>query len=468
MIEGYFAFGLGPMFVGVLCLVILLARSQGRSSVQLIDWSLLFIGLVHGLFAPFVLRSIIAGPAVSTGDRVIQEKFGEDLTYHSIVVVSALIGLLLGWEAVRMIKARRADRSPVEPVRATSGWSLERWFWIMAAVAVLSQYLYTRDYGGFSGVFDYAQQVRAGALDESVRSRFSFLSPLAGFSMLACYGFFGLFLERSSRNIRTFLGAASTFAFSLYVLASWQGRVALVVFVGSLLLGVLLFARLNRLAVILGSGVFFVLGIASVAFVSGLLDRGEETSRLGFFTEQVSFVFSGFWAWAGGTDITYRYFYDLVVSPMFLLPSSMTLGDFTRISDVHTALMLGAAKGSGDIYGAMPLDLMTMGYSQLGLFGVVMYAAIFGAVLYLLQAWVDRIPNNGVRAVLEAYLSLRIAGIGMFYAEPEHLIRGNLPLVVSLILMALFGKRRRRAPSLLGDHQASISDERSDKSGRRF
>lgn len=459
MIDGYFAFGVGPISVAILCLIILLVRSQGRSSVELMDWSLLFISLVHGIFAPLVILSIIASPANSTGERVIQEKFGEDFAYHSLAVMVAVIGLLLGWEVSRIFKTNRTRRRVVSRVGQPPWRGVERWFWIMALVAVASQYLYTLDYGGFAGIFDYSQQVRAGVLDESIRSRFAFLSPFAGFSMIACYGFCGLLLDQSTRRLRVLFGFVFTFAFSWYVLASWQGRLALVTFIGSLLLGVVLVGKPNRLIVILGSGIIFVLGIGSLAFVSGLLDRGEATSRLQFFTEEISFIFSGFWAWAGTDDITYRYFYDLLVAPAFLLPSSMTLGQFSKISDVHTTLMLGAAKGSGDVYGAMPLDLVTMGYSQLGLFGILVYAIVFGVILFMLQGALDRIQNRGIRAVMEAHISLRIAGIGMFYAEPEHLIRGNFPLVLSLILIALFGRRRAAKDISLKDGPRLTSRE---------
>lgn len=445
----YWSFGVAPLLLFVTCISIIVLRTVRNRKIQLLDWSLMFIALVYGLLAPPVLNAIMRGPVEVAGSHFIERRIGDSFTLHTLAVLVAVIGLLIGWTVK---PHRRGDQSRIQ--EGSDRARLAKWLWIMAGVAVAAQYLFTIDYGGLLGVFDYSVVLRAGAFDESGRSRFSALAPLAGFSMIACYGFFGLLQQRAARTRSALIGFLVTFVFSLYVLFSLQGRVGLVVFVASLTLGAILLRTRARLMILFGLPVAVIAGAAGLRFASEILKRGSSESDLQFITEQVSFIYTGFWAWADDPSISFRYFYDLLVAPLFLLPSSLTSTWFSRVGDVHTAQILGYPKGAGGVTGAMPLDLVTFGYLQSGLIGVLVCATIFGAGLKALQQTVDDIPIAGVRAVFEAHVSLKIAGFGLLYAEPENLIRGNLPLLIVLVAIWLLRMRSRRG----GDRLAARPD----------
>lgn len=435
----YWSFGLAPLLVTLTCLLIIAVRAANSKAIRLIDWSLMFIALVYGIMAPTVINAVMQRPGQFAGGQFVPSRLAEPFAPQAVAVLIMIIGLLLGW-AVNPWR-RRASLM----FAGLSGANrFASWFWVMAIGAIVAQYIYAIDYDGFLGVFDYSLALRSGVLDDALKSRFSFLAPLAGFSIIACYGFLGLILRREGRPRSAWMGFVVAFVFAIYVLISLQGRVGLVVFVASIGLGIVFVNSRNPLMIAFGFPAAVIIGVVALRLSSEILKRGSSASNLQFMTQQVSFVYTGFWAWSDNPNISFRYFYDLIVAPIFLLPSSLTAGHFSRVGDIHTAEILGAPKGVDGVMGAMPLDLVTLGYLQFGLLGVFVCALIFGAILRVLQNIVDGIEHDGIRAVFEAHVSLKIAGLGLIYAEPENLIRGNLPLIFIVFAVWLFRGRLQR------------------------
>ena len=77
---------------------------------------------------------------------------------------------------------------------------------------------------------------------------------------------------------------------------------------------------------------------------------------------------------------------------------------------------------------------------QASILGVIVVGVIFGALLRLIQRLLDGLANPGVRAVFEGYVALKIAVLGIFYAQPALVIKGNIDLLVTAIAIVIILK----------------------------
>lgn len=123
------------------------------------------------------------------------------------------------------------------------------------------------------------------------------------------------------------------------------------------------------------------------------------------------------------------------MSPLYLLPSSWWAQWVENISQVNTALIMGAPKGEQGITGGIPVDLLTLGLMQSHILGVAVVGIIFGSLLRVIQKLVDCIPNWGVKCLFQAYIAMRIAVLGIFYAQPALFISLNFPLLIVALVM---------------------------------
>jgi len=126
-----------------------------------------------------------------------------------------------------------------------------------------------------------------------------------------------------------------------------------------------------------------------------------------------------------------------------LLPSSLWTQWVEGVSQVNTALIMGAPKGELGVTGEIPVDLLTLGLMQMSVFGIPIVGAAFGALLRLIQCLLDNVANPGLRAVFEAHIAIKIAVLGVFYAQPELFVSGNFALLVSVMVITFFLKAPR-------------------------
>lgn len=447
--SAYLAFeGTAALTLAAFCFLFVFTRITRHRKVSLLDWALLFFGLIHGLAGPLVMQAITDAPS-----RHIGAAFLLDSAYSpaSNILAAGLgvVGISLGWTLFEAGGHRRFQpvrRAEAVQFKALDRLSWSRLMWVMLAIALAAQLLYTLDYGGLSGVIEYSRVIRSGHEGEYVRSRFSFLRPFAGFSLLASYGFLVLSLDRTTRSLSTRLGFAIATLFGGYVLFTWQGRLGIVVATATLALIVALWKQVSPAALVLSFAGAVTIGLFGVFHLARILQLKPADTFGDFVSQELSFVFTGYAA-ESLSGSSPRLFYDLFVTPLFFLPSRLTAGRFENVADAHTATMLGYAKGEGGVTSGMPLDLLTVGNAQAGLLGVLLWAMAFGAFLRFLQSLSDRIPSRSIRVAVEAYGALKFGGIAVFYSHPEHIVSSNYPFFITIIGLAIYSWIRfRRAP----------------------
>ena len=423
-------------FLFVSCVVIALADAMRRGRMTLLNWTILGVGGVYGAGWMVVLWVTETGGNPTWYPWIVPNS--EFYPVHTAAAFLLLAGIWVGWSAYLIL----FGGEPYERGKILPAW--DRWLatglWLLFCVAVLSQWFYAKAYGGFLGVLDYSQAVRSGIflLDNPL----SFLHPIGGVAIFSSFGFFGLWLS-GFRRPAIVLGCILSFIFSVYILYSWRGRMGFLVYLSTFLLGFMLYCKPKPLALLIGGGAF-LLGLLGGAYLISVWFNIKPAENLAVFAaRELSFPFGSFFVQLARGELLFRGFVDFLYSPLYVLPSSWWTHWVEDVSQINTALIMGAPKGEEGVTGSIPLDLLTLGLMQMHLAGVAAVGALFGALLRLLQSILDRIDNPGVRSVFEAYVVLQIAILGIFYSQPSLFVSGNFGLLFSAIFLWLFVNIRR-------------------------
>lgn len=419
---------LGLVFF-LLCLGLAALHSVWLGRLTLLDWAVLGMGGVYGLGWAIVAWVTQRG-GNPTWDAWLLP-FESLYPVHTVGALILLAGLWFGWllgDRLRILDAKTAA-----PVPRPTKDRLARTMWLLLIVAVVMQWLYTLAYGGFLGLLDYSAAIRSAIF--TVENPLSFLQPFAGLALFSSFGFFGLWLSRR-RSASIALGLTLSFLFSLYVLYSRLGRIAFLVYLVTFALGMLLFRRPKPLRLLTGGGLLMLAILVGAYYVSVSLNLNAADNLPQFLARELAFPFGSFFAQLATSDNLLRGFADFLFTPFFLLPSSWWSTWIEEISQVNTALIMGAPKGEQGVTGGIPVDLLTLGLTQAHVFGIPIVGAMFGFLLRVVQRLIDRIPDLGVGAVFGAYAALKLAVLGVFYAQPALVVSGNFDFLVSALFIA--------------------------------
>jgi hypothetical protein len=417
----------------IICGGLVIAHSSRVGRVTLLDWAVLAMGGMYGLGWILVLQVTAAGGNLRWAEWILP--FQHLYLVHTIASFLLLFGVLAGWYlSAPILRFRRSD-----PIKVTRPkyyrWTLS--FWALLVLAVVTQGLYAHAYGGFFGQLEFSSMIRSALFNTAPSNVFSFLKPFGGLAMIAAFGFFGLWLS-GRRKFLVLLGFLLSFLFSLYVLYSWLGRMGFMIFVATFPLALAVFRSRSSLRLIAWGCVSFV-GLLGAAYgVSVWLNLKAADSLMAFLAKELSFPFGSFLAQLDLGENLGRGFYDFVLVPVYLAPSSWWAGWVELVGQVNTAVIMGAAKGTAGVTGAIPVDLLTLGLMQLHLPGVAITGLLFGAFLRGLQFILDGVPNRGVRSVFEANVALKIAVLGVFYAQPNLVVAGNIHWIAAALVIMVF------------------------------
>ena len=433
-----FTIALGLTFF-VVCLAFVLFHSLRVGRLTLVDWSILGMGGVYG-----VGWSIVVGITWSGGNPTWENwilPYTHFYPIHTALTFVLLAATYLGWLIFGSLfpRGRQRTTSVGSGVRNQEK-SLLIAMWCLLIISFGMQWLYTLAYGGFLGILEYSRSIRSAIFP--IQNRLSFLQPFGGLALFASFGFFGLWLSRYRRPA-VWSGLCLSLLFSLYILYSWMGRIGFLTYLATFVLGAILYRRPRPFSLLfLGLGVLIAI-LVGVYCISIWLNLKPADNLLVFLVQELSFPFGSFFAQLDFGENLFRCFKDFIVSPVYLLPSSLWTQWVEGVSQVNTALIMGAPKGKQGVTGGIPVDLLTLGLMQMSVYGIPIVGAVFGALLRLIQYLLDNINNPGLRAVFEAYIAIKIAVLGVFYAQPELFVSGNFALAVSLIIIGFFSKVAR-------------------------
>jgi hypothetical protein len=416
----------------LLCGFFAIKHSSRLRRVTLLDWALLGLGGGYGFGWALVVYVTRHG-GNPTWDGWI-EPFDSLYPFYSMCALLLLMGTGLGWMLInRHLRYRFTVFKSKARVLSVRRWEVASWF--LLVLAVFAQWLYTRAYGGFLDLLAYTEMIRAAIFP--FHNPLSFLRPFGGLAFIAAFSFFGLWLS-GRRKLGIALGLSFSFLFSLYVLYSFLGRLGFMIFVVTFPLGWLLSRRMYPLATLKLVAVVFILILIGTYGVSVWLDIKRADDLSVFLAHELSFPFGSFFAQWHFKEHLLRGFRDFLFAPLYLLPSSWWTNWVEDVSQLNTALIMGAPKGEDGVTGGIPVDLITLGLMQLNVLGIPIVGMLFGALLRVLQHWLDRISLSGLRAMFEAYVALKIAVFGIFYAQPAQFVSGNFELIAGALVIVVF------------------------------
>ncbi len=405
------------------------------------------MAVVYGLVFPLVVHAASSSQILGAGHI---NNASHYTPMHTLAALLASVGVYLGWRAVPSARLQRYNTF----FSGITAKTMVPWLFVMLTAAFVAQYLYTIDYGGFTGYFAYNRLIRSSLFNTFERSRYSFLLPFGDFAVLACLCFWGLLVSRA-RSASIWGGFILSLMLATYVEIASAGRVYMVTFAALFPMSILLTKRLPPMFWYVGFFCIIIVGMASLYFLSNFADLKGADSLSDFVTREASFPFVSFFAELNGGP-HFGLFKDVFLAPAYLAPSSMTNDWLFTASDINTELVVGARKGLFGVTGAIPTDMLTYGLMQFHILGVFIYAILFGILLRVASAVAQSFRYRGLSNILLAYVMLKIGVFGIFYAYPKHYLMTHFAIVVTLLAIWGFGvlgkvlPRRARLVSITG------------------
>ncbi len=429
--------------LGIATVALLRVRRLGR--VTLLDWSLLAIAGVYGSGWSLVIAVTAAGENSIWAPWILADR--QYLVVHTAGASVLAAFIWFGWVAAGSLPFRNPLGAKVAAAHSPEALHLRLGLcaWVMLLAAVSLQLVYSRAYGGLAGILEYANSIRSGIFE--VHNPWSFLNPFTGLALFAAFVFYGMVLSPARR--RPWLGFVLSASFSVYLLYSWLGRIGFLAFFATFVLGHMLHGGRKPMRVIFGGATILGAMLVAAYYLSAVLNLKFVEGLPAYLAGEIAFPFASFLGHLREGPGQYRWFIDFVAVPLYFLPSSLWMGWFEDVARVNTTLIMGAPKGEAGVTGAIPVDLLTLGLLQASMVGVAAVGAAFGMLLRVCQHAIDWIPHSGVRAVVGAHLAIKLAVLGVFYAQPDLVVRENIHLMVGAAMMIAFLARpRTRAAGL--------------------
>ena len=309
---------------------------------------------------------------------------------------------------------------------------------ILLLVGVVADYLYCSAYGGYLGYLQYSAYIRSGITD-MIPNRWSFLIIFRDCIVISSYLFCAQIKKDGVVRIGRLALFIISFVMSIMVLYANKGRISLMVYLVVLFLTWWIHKKkvehikLKQIATI---GIFAVAFLWGFMGVSELMDRASGFSPVEALLNEVSFCFSNFKVLINNMEVEdVRLFVDIISYPLFLLPSSLWIRIFPNTaSDIMTIFVFGSQKGVGDVYGEVPIDAISFGYIQLGIFGVCVVAVLAGIISAILYKLIDKMLDNKIRLVIITYISVDIILRSLLYADSYGIVQRCFSLIVFALI----------------------------------
>jgi hypothetical protein len=434
----------GGVLFALITYAVLYIRIYNKKKLELIDWFMLSLATFNGLGFSFVFWATNNGMNSSFWNQYISMYDNQTAVMYLLSSIILSLSTAFGWKIFKSLKPSKLinekNMSGAYTIRIIKKVKLVAW--IMLILGVFSYALYANAYGGFLGLLNYSIAIRSGIM--SINNPFSFLQRFGSFAFFSSFIFFGLIIDKTidKKHIkRCFWGFILSLSFSIYVLYSWAGRVGALIYLATFMLGYLLHnyktvTKLIRKLIILGVSLPLVLlGIDS------LLSRSSSSIGITeLFAKELSFPLASYVVQFGQDN--YRFFKDIVVAPLFLLPQRIwsVMLNIEVASSYNTFVFFGARKGEAGVTGSIPVDMLTFANMQASIFGVVVVGLLWGALIYYLEIFVRKINPIGVRKVIYSNMILNIALLTVLYGDPQHIVIRNFAMIIGLILMTVVTK----------------------------
>lgn len=414
-------------------------RIAMNKRLDLVDWFVGAMGAFNGIGYAFVIWATHAGMNPLWSQRILPYN-----SYYWIPPALSLIAVGSVWMGATLAGGSRKTSGESADLTPNALVGIKRLAWGFLFAGIFCYYLYTKAYGGFFGLLDYSALIRSSQFDMiGIDNKWSFLGRLGSLAFFSSFLFYSVLLEGRLKDHSRFiclLGLTISVAFSLYVLYSWLARVHIVMYISVFPLAYFYYKCRNSYSMILKlSFLFLIIAIALPVLSLWITPGKSSTSIIEFYARELSFPTGSIFSMI---DIhNFRFFYDIVIAPIYMLPSKIWSGflGVVTATDINTEMIFGYRKGEGGVTGGIPTDFITFGYMQMGLIGVTIIGIVVGVGLVWLEQLLLRMPGRGLHSVLYAYCVFMITILTVLYSDPYHIVQRNVHFIIGIsAIFALF------------------------------
>lgn len=437
---------IAKIFVGfiiaLLSYMIVFLRINKLKEFKLIDWSLISIGLFYGLGFSFVIWGTYNGLNIFYFEKWIFSFDSNTTLLYLLFNILFMVFLILGWHFSKKIFNKNIKINNGINTRYINKLFYSSIFILI--ISFLAYYLYARAYGGFLGVFKHNRAIRSGTV--KINNKFSFLGIFGSFAQISSFVFAGIiFHKKNSKKFISIILFLFSFTFSIYVLSVSAGRADFLYYLMTFILAYFIINNKNYIIFSIKGVFLLILSIFILTYISNLIIGNYNWINL--FVKELSFPFVAFVAQLNLEK--YRWFWDLIIAPLFLLPEKIwgvQLG-LNEISDLNTALIWGAPKGKSGVTSGMPLDLISFGISQGGFIGVIIIGFLWGSFLNVLEKTINKIKEYNTKQIIYSQIII-VVGKTTLYGYPLHFIHSNFKIIFGLLIIFIILKFKIRISGL--------------------
>ena len=444
-VEVAYAICFGLIFTVIVAAIEYYRIFINKKKFENLDFFLTTLALFNGLGYAFVFWGTGQGLNTPIWASRIERYDAASVSLYFALNILLSAAAIIGWTiSCRLTKKAHDAKNNVYDENSIY-ISIYKLAWSLFFIAVGAYILYSRAYGGFTGLLKYSKLIRSGIL--SVNNPFSFLQRFGAFSFFSSFLFFSMIIDKNIRKDKRkagIIGFLPSLCFSLFVLYSWEGRIAFIVYLLTFVLAMVFYRNESIIRLMRKFLIILVLALILIIAVDRLLNRSPgDISVTGLFIKELSFPSAAFITQLESGS--YRWFKDILAAPAFLLPSRI----WRNMLGIDTATMAitydfwGAYKGEAGVTGSVPVDLLTFSYMQAHISGVILIGLLTGAALFFLQRLQANIPVKSIRAVISSNIILNVVILTIPYGEPNHILIRCFYLIGGLIILKIIFRKYR-------------------------
>ena len=411
--------------------------------LDLVDWLVGTMGAFYGIGYAFIIWSTYSGMNSYWSRWIISYS-----TYFWAPPILSLIAVISVWTGAALARGSRKQFRESAELTLRDLVGIKRLAWGLLFLGIFFYYLYAMAYGGFVGLLHYSDLIRSGSFDViGIENPFSFMQRLGGLAFFSSFLFYALILGKSMKGysrLICFLGLAISVCFSFYVLYSWMGRVGIFTYFSVFPLAYMYHKNSHGYSIAIKLPMLVSVIAVGLPVLSSWMTPGKASNDvIEFYAKGLSFPAVSLFSAIDNNH--FRFFFDLVVAPLYMLPSRIWSGllGIVPASGINTELIFGYQKGEGGVTGSVPTDMITFGYMQMDVVGVVITGILVGAGLVWLERFMLRIPGGELRSVLYAYSALMVATLTVLYADPLNIIQRNIHFIIGTAALFILISRKR-------------------------
>ncbi|CDO03671.1 hypothetical protein BN988_02189 [Oceanobacillus picturae] len=368
------------------------------------------------------------------------DKENEPYLYISIVILIGYICMLLGYFLSNPYK--RYKQKFYIPRRY-----LKYVAFSLLLVSSFCVFYFFVSMGGFINSFKYIEAIRAGNIN--IPGPIFLLLPVSIVSFLIYLSFQ---LDKVNIFSINFLFLLISLINSIYYLLIFGGRLPIALFI--LIIPMYIMERKGKWG-FKNLFLIFIVGVLSLNYLDSLFKLLSQSSddiavksvldNIPRLIAQFSFPYINTLHVHDFTysNIEFRYFIDLISWIINYLPSNIAsvigLDQITPSYTLNTENHL-MFDPSNKTAGGVPTDIVTFGYYQFSIVGVIIITFLFG----LLVSWFDRFFNNSHQSTFITLAKIRLFQVISFYpmyADIEAFMRRRIDVVLIIVLLVLFSKK---------------------------